>query len=77
MAERIDAANTAILAAEKSVCWGTPSRPVDDHSKIESLAVERKITSRYGVDSRPLSKWATDARHAAPGVRCFPPRVLA
>ena len=46
------------------MCWGTPSRPVDDHSKIESLAVERKITSRYGVDSRPLSEWPRDAWRA-------------
>ena len=78
MAERIDAANTAILAAEKSVALGNACpamksdivkpmvqrnadfgpymRAGDDGSNIESMTVERKITSRYGVDSRPLSE---------------------
>ena len=39
--------------------------------------VERKITSRHGVDSRPLSEWLKDAWHAAAGVRRFPLRRLA
>jgi hypothetical protein len=31
-------------------------RAGDDGSNIESVTVERKITSRHGVDSRPLSE---------------------
>lgn len=38
---------------------------------------ERKITSRHGVDSRPLSEWLKDAWHAAAGVRRFRLRLLA
>jgi hypothetical protein len=33
-------------------------------SKIESMTLKRKITSRHGVDSRPLSKWLRDAWRA-------------
>ena len=32
------------------------AREGDDGSKSESMTVERKITSRHGVDSRPLSE---------------------
>src|SRR5262245_9389564 len=38
---------------------------------------QRKITSRHGVDSRPLWEWQKDAWHAAVGVRGFPLRGLA
>ena len=36
-----------------------------------------KITSRHGVDSRPLSEWLRDAWQATAGVRRFPLRRLA
>jgi len=41
------------------------------------MTVKSKITSRHGVDSRPLSEWLSDAWRAAVGVRCFPLRRLA
>lgn len=56
-----DAANTALLAVEKSTRSEVLALPSGEWPKIESKAVERKITSSYGVDSRPLLGRLKDA----------------
>ena len=45
--------------------------------KSESMTVERKITSRHGVDSRPLSEWLRVLGALPRGVRCVSLRGLA
>src|SRR5215475_4325367 len=49
--------------------FGSYTKAGDDGSKSESMTVERKITSRHGVDSRPLSEWLR-APGALPGGLC-------
>ena len=65
------------MIVQRNADFGPYTRAGDDGSKIESMTVERKITSRHGVDSRPLSEWLRDAWRAAAGVRRFPLRRLA
>jgi hypothetical protein len=62
---------------QRNADFGPYTRVGDDGSKIESMTVKRKITSRHGVDSRPLSEWLRDAWLAAAGVRRFRLRRLA
>ena len=45
------------MIIQRNADFGPYTRAADDGSKIESMTVERKITSRHGVDSRPLSEW--------------------
>lgn len=56
-----DAANAARFAVEKSMRSEVLALPSSEWPKIESWAVERKITSSYGVDSRPLLGRLKDA----------------
>ena len=65
------------MIIQRNADFGLYTRVGDDGSKIESMSVKRKITSRHGVDSRPLSEWLRDAWRAAAGVRRFRLRRLA
>ena len=56
------------MIIQRNADFGPYTRVGDDGSKIESMTVKRKITSRHGVDSRPLSEWLRDAWRAAANI---------
>jgi len=44
------------VVVQRNADFGPYTRAGDDGSEIEFMTVKRKITSRHGVDSRPLSE---------------------
>jgi hypothetical protein len=50
------------VIVQRNADFGPYTKAGDDGSKIESMTVKKKITSRHGVDSRPLSEWLREAR---------------